>query len=81
MNTNVSKSFTPFIKLTTTEDEIREGYRSIAPYLDLADLVLQYQDTQCCDEFTVSILLICYKHVAASKKGASCSLCRSSWTS
>ena len=41
----------PFIKLTATEDEIREVHHSIAPEMDLANLALQYQDMQCCDEF------------------------------
>ena len=51
MDRNASKSFTPFIKLTATEDETREAHLSIAPDLDLANLALQYQDMQCCDEF------------------------------
>ena len=47
---NASKSFTPFVKITATEDEIKEVHRSIAPDLDLANVAIQYQDLQDCAE-------------------------------
>ena len=43
---NPSKSFTPFVKIMATEDEIKEVHRSIAPDLDLANVAIQYQDLQ-----------------------------------
>ena len=47
---NASKSFTPFVKITATEDEIKEVRRSIAHDLDLANVAIQYQDLQDCAE-------------------------------
>ena len=47
---NPSKSFTPFVKIMATEDEIKEVHRSIAPDLDLANVAIQYQDLQDCAE-------------------------------
>eukprot|EP00795_Rhopilema_esculentum_P008999 gene8999-16642_t len=47
---NASKSFTPFVKIMATEDEIKEVHRSIAPDLDLANVAIQYQDLQYCAE-------------------------------
>eukprot|EP00795_Rhopilema_esculentum_P015885 gene15884-7217_t len=39
---NASKSFTLFVKIMATEDEIKEGHRSIATDLDLANVPIQY---------------------------------------
>ncbi|CAB4031786.1 E3 SUMO- ligase KIAA1586-like isoform X3 [Paramuricea clavata] len=47
---NTSKSFTPFIKFTANEDEIRDVHQSIAPDLSLANLAIQYQELQQCNE-------------------------------
>ena len=47
---NASKSFTPFVKITPTEDETKEVHLGIAPDLDLANVASQYQDLQDCAE-------------------------------
>ena len=47
---NASKSFTPFVKIMATEDEIKEVHRSIAPDFDLSNVAIQYQDLQDCAE-------------------------------
>ena len=47
---NVSKSFTPFTKFTANENEIRDIHRSIAPDLSLADLAVEFQELQQCNE-------------------------------
>ena len=47
---NVSKSFTPFTKFTVNENEIRDIHRSIAPDLSLADLAVEFQELQQCNE-------------------------------
>ena len=45
-----SKAFTPFTKFTATEDEIRDVHQSIAPDLSLANLAIQFQELQDCNE-------------------------------
>ena len=47
---NTSKAFTPFTKFTATEDEIRDVHQSIAPDLSLANLAIQFQELQDCNE-------------------------------
>ena len=47
---NASKSFTPIVKITATENEIKKVHRSIAPNLDLANVAIHYQDLQDCAE-------------------------------
>ena len=47
---NVSKSFTPFTKFTANENQIRDIHRSIAPDLSLADLAVEFQELQQCNE-------------------------------
>ena len=51
---NVSKSFTPFTKFTANESEIRDIHRSFAPDLSLADLAVQFQELQQCNELPKS---------------------------
>ena len=47
---NVSKSFTPFTKFTANENEIRNIHHSIAPDLSLADLAVEFEELQQCNE-------------------------------
>ena len=45
---NTSKYFTPFIKFTA--NEIKDVHQSITPDLSLANLAIQYQELQQCNE-------------------------------
>ena len=47
---NFSKRFTPFTKFTANENEIRDTHRSIAPDISLADLAVEFQELQQCNE-------------------------------
>jgi hypothetical protein len=47
---NASKAFSSFTKFTANEDDLRDIQRSVAPDLSLANLAIQFQELQDCDE-------------------------------
>ena len=51
---NVSRSFTPFTKFTANENEIKDIDHSIAPDISLADLAVEFQELQQCNELPKS---------------------------
>ena len=71
---NPSKSFTPFVKIMATEDEIKEVHRPIAPDLDLANSVSGF--ARLCGNAKGRSLQHAAKHATRSKGRVFRCLCR-----